>query len=778
MRTSDFLVCGEIYTRDQLRKEFAITDSTLNTGIFKPQGHDSIWLFITEKKSGDMTEYEDRLEGDNLYWQGQTAGLKDRQIIEHRERDFELVVFYRPEKSSYEGSGFRFEGPFEYVSHSGAAPTNFVLRRESGRPVNPENQESSVTNVQVDNQYEPIEEPAAGSLIQRLIELRQSGSGAVVSAAGLTELQELMHIPDAIEDWILARVERWRESDSKRPLLLMLSGNAGDGKSNLIERLVPRIGSSDDIAVIPDATHADRPTDDQTAMLAEFFSPFADGASADPRISLIAMNTGMALSFFSSVSDDRFEVTYRTLEQVVKRELGLAVTDVEPAWDYEIMNLDLRSMLPYSGRALFNGMLEKLEIANPEGILYEPAKKCGSCCVRQACFVHTNVQALGVPQIRDNLVSRLWSASLSNGVHLSPRNMWDFLYQVTTGGAEFFADVNDPCEKISELDSLGVEAMEIISRRLIYNLVFEPPEPNAARGPVFGGLADADPIRRVGRNSHAAESATFNDPAADADEMASRARELAIAASGDESTPPDPCLDNLAIMLKETDFFEESLRALIARGTLRRAALFGSPGITEELTDDELSDYLRLLDSYRAWTVEGDVPEEIYDYKSLLEETIGSIFGARDASGETYFRQDSFSPSTRYAVYAGVDLGEAINPVIDPTILRAPGWLDAVNYRPQSITVRISTPDHQSHVRGDLALYRLLRRVKEGYAASSVDLEAFFGLRFACERLGGTYSSATELLLKDLESGTVYRLREKTQMAKRKLELLKEPEIV
>lgn len=616
------------------------------------------------------------------------------------------------------------------------------------------------------------------SLIQRLIDLRQSGSGAVVSEAGLTELQELTHVPDAIEDWIVARVERWRKSDSKQPLLLMLSGNAGDGKSNLIERLVPRLGSNDDIAVIPDATHADRPSDDQTATLAAFFSPFADGVNADPGISLIAMNTGMALSFFSSVSDGGYEANYRTLEQVVKRELGLASTDVEPAWDYEIVNLDLRNVLPHSGRALFNGMLDKLDISNPEGILYGPAKQCESCCVRRSCFVHTNVQALSVPQVRDNLIARLWSASLSNGVHLSPRNMWDFLYQVTTGGAEFFADVNDPCEKISELDQLGIEAMEVIHRRLIYNVVFEPPESNAARGPVFEALANADPIRRVGRNSHAAESATFNDPAIDANEIASSAREVAIAATGDEASSPDPCLDNLAIMLTAADSFEPPLRALIALGVLRRAALFGRPGITEELIDDELSDYLALLDAYRGWTNKDDVPEKIYEYKTLLEKAIGGIFGARDASGDTYFRQDSFSPSTRYAVYARVDLGEAIIPSMDPTILRAPGWLEAVNYRPQSITVRISTPNHDSHVRGDLALYRLLRRVREGYAASTVDLEAFFGLRFACERLGGTYSAAAELLVRDLESGTVYRLRERTLMGKSKLELVQEPAIV
>ncbi len=771
MRTSDFLVEGEIYTRDQLRETFAITDQTLNTGIFKPPGHDSIWLFITEKKTGGMTEYEDLLQGDKLYWQGQMAGLKDRQIIEHGSQSLELLVFYRPEKSTYPGSGFRFEGPFEYMSHSGMSPTSFVLRRGS-IPSTAE----GIRAVSAFDDSETSVQSSVKSLIQRLIELRQSGSSAVVSEAGFTQLQEMTHIPDAIEVWIIERIRLWRERNSNQPLLIMLSGNAGDGKSNLIERLVPRISDNDDVSVIADATHAESPTDDQTATLAEFFRPFADDSGAQPKVSLIAMNTGMALSFFASVADGNYSERYKTLEQVVRNELGLARTDVSPPWEYEIINLDLRSVLPHSSTALFTGMLDKLKLSNPRGIVFEEGKACESCCVRQCCFVHTNVQALAVPQVRTNLIDRLWSASLSAGVHLSPRNMWDFLYQVTTGGAEFFSDVSTPCEKIVQLSSAGTEGMEDLHRRLLYNLVFESPDPQIPRGPVLSALESTDPIRRVGPNGHEAESAAYNDPAIDSRGLALAAREVAVGATGDESAPPDPCLDYLSVLLKSETSPSLAAKKVIAKGVLRRAALFGTAGLSEELVDGELGDFLALLDAYRNWTIADDAPEAIYEYKALLEEAIASIFGAKTNGGETYFRQDSFSPSSRYAVYTRVDLAQAIVPIMDPNIARAPGWLDALNFRPQSINVQIMTSEVGSHIRGDFALYRLCRRVAAGYAASSVDLEAFFGLRFACERLGGTYSDATELVVRDLESGVVYRLREKTVMNKVKLELTQESE--
>lgn len=129
MLTSSEVHEGEIYTRDTLRQMFNITDQTLYTGIFKPAGHDSIWLFVTERKSGDMTAYHDALRGDILHWDGQTSGRKDALIVGHERTGLELLVFYRRNKQQHPGGGFTYEGRFRYVSHSGGSPTHFVLQR-------------------------------------------------------------------------------------------------------------------------------------------------------------------------------------------------------------------------------------------------------------------------------------------------------------------------------------------------------------------------------------------------------------------------------------------------------------------------------------------------------------------------------------------------------------------------------------------------------------------------------------------------------------------------
>lgn len=120
---------GAIYTRAALKERFDIADQTLYTGIYKPAGYDSIWLFVTERKSTDMTAYTDWLDGNVLYWDGQISGRKDQSIIEHAHNGQELLLFYRANKVEYPGGGFRYEGRFRYSSHTGANPTHFILQR-------------------------------------------------------------------------------------------------------------------------------------------------------------------------------------------------------------------------------------------------------------------------------------------------------------------------------------------------------------------------------------------------------------------------------------------------------------------------------------------------------------------------------------------------------------------------------------------------------------------------------------------------------------------------
>jgi len=128
MKASDQLEIGNVYMRSDLAKLFNITDSTINNGVFKLKGYDSVWLFITEQKGSGGPAYQDLLINNILKMDGQTKGRTDDLIISHIQKGLELLLFYR--KKTREG--FRYEGKFQYVSHEGSLPTHFILQRENG----------------------------------------------------------------------------------------------------------------------------------------------------------------------------------------------------------------------------------------------------------------------------------------------------------------------------------------------------------------------------------------------------------------------------------------------------------------------------------------------------------------------------------------------------------------------------------------------------------------------------------------------------------------------
>ncbi|HWX49175.1 MAG TPA: DUF3427 domain-containing protein [Roseomonas sp.] len=127
------LTPDEVYTRADLADRLGISPGAMGAGVFRRKGSSSVLLFVTEHKSADRTPYEDHLEGDVLHWQGQEKRGTDAWIIEHAERGLELLVFYRLQKGEFPGYGFRYLGPFTYVSHQtpgGPGASSFVLQRE------------------------------------------------------------------------------------------------------------------------------------------------------------------------------------------------------------------------------------------------------------------------------------------------------------------------------------------------------------------------------------------------------------------------------------------------------------------------------------------------------------------------------------------------------------------------------------------------------------------------------------------------------------------------
>jgi hypothetical protein len=110
------LTVGAVYTRNDLRTLFNIKDATLNNGVFRHKR--AIWLFVTEKKTADRVQYEDKLRDDTLRWQGQTAGRTDHLIVNHSMEGRPLFVFYRHRKTEHAelASDLKVSSPIKVIA--------------------------------------------------------------------------------------------------------------------------------------------------------------------------------------------------------------------------------------------------------------------------------------------------------------------------------------------------------------------------------------------------------------------------------------------------------------------------------------------------------------------------------------------------------------------------------------------------------------------------------------------------------------------------------------
>lgn len=128
MKTSENLEILKVYSRKELSELFDIKDQTINTGLFKPENHSSVWLFVTIDKTSDRTQYNDNYDGNILNYEGQTKGRRDSLIVKAEQNNDEIIVFLRNKKYEFSNAGFRYLGRFSYISHTEPAPRKFIFQ--------------------------------------------------------------------------------------------------------------------------------------------------------------------------------------------------------------------------------------------------------------------------------------------------------------------------------------------------------------------------------------------------------------------------------------------------------------------------------------------------------------------------------------------------------------------------------------------------------------------------------------------------------------------------
>ena len=120
---------GQAYDRPYLAKLWGYEKfNALSKGVVTPARMKYIILFVTKEKQKTLTQYNDYIDGNMLFWEGEEKHSSDKRVVEANKNQDEIHLFYRDIHHS----------PFVYFGRISLtdfqlrenAPSEFVFRIE------------------------------------------------------------------------------------------------------------------------------------------------------------------------------------------------------------------------------------------------------------------------------------------------------------------------------------------------------------------------------------------------------------------------------------------------------------------------------------------------------------------------------------------------------------------------------------------------------------------------------------------------------------------------
>ena len=98
----------------------------MGRGVYTPSGTNTIILFVTREKQKSLTQYNDFLQDDLLFWEGENGHGNDDRISNASQEGDEIYLFYRERHHS----DFIYYGRViltHFVRHH-SKPSEFVFK--------------------------------------------------------------------------------------------------------------------------------------------------------------------------------------------------------------------------------------------------------------------------------------------------------------------------------------------------------------------------------------------------------------------------------------------------------------------------------------------------------------------------------------------------------------------------------------------------------------------------------------------------------------------------
>jgi len=118
---------GQSYERPFLAKLWGYQSfHAISKGVITPAGTNFIIFFVTKDKQEALTQYNDYIDGNMLFWEGEEKHSSDKRVIEAKKNGDEIQLFYR----EVHHTSFVYFGKISLTDYqlSENAPSEFVFR--------------------------------------------------------------------------------------------------------------------------------------------------------------------------------------------------------------------------------------------------------------------------------------------------------------------------------------------------------------------------------------------------------------------------------------------------------------------------------------------------------------------------------------------------------------------------------------------------------------------------------------------------------------------------
>ncbi len=522
-----------------------------------------------------------------------------------------------------------------------------------------------------------------------------------------------MYIESRIDRLLLEALEQ-----TTRPSLIILCGNAGDGKSMLIRRLRQQLP---DIAIDIkwDATH----TSEQTGTLADsvddFFKAYRDASSESQTGNLshaiIAINTGVLLAFFEGEK----KAHYTKLRNIIYNAIGLPGSKQSSSADipYRVIVVDLDSRDPFIGdHPLLFAMLDRFAIndsAKPSLFGPSPFADC-ECVIRQ------NLQLFQDDDFRSGMLFVLRRSALS-GKHFTMRSLWDILARAALGGRTDWSGLDCPFNEDAPTWRFRVENALFSSEEAPLSR-FANEDPAKATSPALDRMCWQ--ISQRPYQSSELENQTYdrlNRPSL----IGTHLLDLRPESTASER-------DDFVGMRQRSLFF-----ALDQESRLKTFL------ISEWSAFDTFANWLTLYRDAVTNSSSVDGPAFV-PLRQLIHTAINALFLRHDE----YALVPDLETRRSYQLYRKV--GD-LNPKLHPPLAKTQDELATFEHLPGAVSsipieLFIENTEQSLSFLLDLPLYEALERANTGYYLGLADVNAFSRFKRLGERLGNLISDSRSVL--------------------------------